>query len=78
MITDLLIQEVKIKLKDIKNPTLEQFLNAAFQEIRHCSRDTGIKAPTLYHVYKGLKRPSRTNERKLKAYTHGLVSWDHL
>lgn len=78
MITELLLREIRGKLKDVGNPTLEDFLRAGFQTIQDCSRDTGIKEPTLYHVWKGLKLPSRANEKILKAYTHGLVNWDHI
>lgn len=78
MITELLLSEIKAKLSQVEHPTLENFLDAGFQSIQDCSRDTGIKASTLYHVWRGKKLPSRANERKLKAYTHGLVSWDHI
>jgi predicted transcriptional regulator len=78
MINELLLKEIKVKLRDVASPTLEDFLKAGFLTLKDCSRDTGIKEPTLYHVWKGLKPPSRANEKILKAYTHGLVNWDHL
>lgn len=78
MITELLLQEIKAKLKGIVSPTLENFLDAGFQSIEDCSKDTGIKESTLYTVWKGKKIPSRANEKILKAYTRGLINWDHL
>lgn len=78
MINDLLLAEIRTKVKDIEGLTLKGFLDAGFQSVEDCSLDTGIRIPTLYHVWKGLRRPSRANEKLLRAYTRNLVNWDHL
>ncbi len=55
--------------------TLCDWLKSRDKNIDDCAKEVGIKAFTLYGIWKGQKPPSYKNQKTLEKYTGGAVKW---